>query len=277
MKLAGFALACTLVTSYAVASDQRVTACNFCSAQERQSAALAAAPPWGGVSHVYVVDNANRTVSRYEVTIESEPGFSLAQAVEVESEADALDFARSVWKAADDFSSSVHDVPEDVIPSLTDYLSNSHYHGRAFQFVEGKVQGLFAFPRDFTMAATALLSRVIPTSDGKMRATLRFADGGTVRIEISLGVDVSTDTVGVMDLRVIPGSALDRHGDPLPMSREALTGGYERVELSETTLEDLARMARAWGIPVTCRVASSHTRFRCDQSGCVTEVIGSCK
>lgn len=80
-----------------------------------------------------------------------------------------------------------------------------------------------------------------------------------------------------MGLRVIPGSASDRHGDPLPMSREALTGGYERVELSETTLEDLARMARAWGIPVTCRVTSSRTRFRCDQSGCVTEVIGSCK
>ncbi|MBB5014617.1 hypothetical protein [Rehaibacterium terrae] len=276
MKLTGFVLACTLVAAYAEASDHHVTTCNSCSAHERQSAALTAAPPWSGVSQVYVVDNANRTVSRYEVTIESEPGFSLAQAVEVESEADVLDFARSVWKAADDFSSSVHDVPEAVIPSLTDYLSNSHYHGRAFQFVEGKVQGLFALPRDFTMAVAALLSRVIPTSDGKMRATLRFADGGTVRIEISPGIDVSTDTLRVMGLRVIPGSASDRHGDPLPMSREALTGGYERVELSETTLEDLARMARAWGIPVTCQATSSRTRIRCNQNGCVTEVIGRC-
>lgn len=276
MKLTGFVLACALAASYAEGSDHHVTTCNSCSANERQSAALTAAPPWSGVSQVYVVDNANRTVNKYEVTIENEPGFSLAQAVEVETEAEISDFARSVWKAADYFSLSVHDVPEAVIPSLPDYLTNNHYRGRAFQFVEGQLHGLFAFPRNFKMVAAALLPRVVPTSGGKIRMTLRFADGGTVKIEISLGVDVSTDTVGLMDLRVIPDSALDRHGDPVPMSSEALTSGYERIDLRETTLEDLVRMARAWGIPVTCQATSSRTRIRCNQNGCVTEVIGRC-
>ncbi|MFN3843047.1 MAG: hypothetical protein ACK4RW_07230 [Rehaibacterium terrae] len=276
MKLTGFVLACALAASYAEASDHYVTACNSCSAQERQSAALAAAPPWSGVSHVYVVDNAYRTVSKYEVTIENEPGFSLAQAVEVEADADVLEFARSVWKAADYFSSSVHDVPEGVIPSLPDYLSNNYYRGRAYWFISDQLPALFAFPRNFTMVAAVLLSKVTPTSNGKITVTLRFADGGTVMIEFGLAVNISEAGVSVVDLRVIPNSARDRYGDLVPMSPETLTGGYERIDLRETTLEDLVRMARAWGIPVTCQATSSRTRIRCNQNGCVTEVIGRC-
>lgn len=277
-KLAAIALMFSFGAASAMANEARVTSCSGCSAMSKQNAAIAAAPPWNGTYDVYLTDNESRSVEKYEVLRESEPGFSLTQATLVPVEREVATFVADYWSMRDTYASSVIEVPPGSAPSLPDFLGNPAVSGDTRIFLSGHLTTLVSFPSNWSLIFSQFVTGRTPALPSQgITVTLRFPDGGTVDVTLTLHVNVSTDTLGVTTMQIVPGSAM-LNGVSIPTSPQGYNG-YERGgSQHRTTIEDLVRLARMWGIPVTCATTRSSYRFVCDAQGnCRHEVVGSCR
>jgi hypothetical protein len=248
--------------------------CDWCDDQARTHAAVAAAPPWGGVYDVYVTDNGQRIVDKYQVIIEREPGFSLSEAHKVSVENDISDFVGGYWSSMDMLAVQGLEVPPLHSPTLVDFLGNSAARGDTRFYIQSQLGNMLSFPVSISAVVNQLVSGRYPALPASgLVVTLTFADGGTVKVELTLHIDSSTSTVGITDMSIIEGSAwLD--GVSVPTSPAGFHS-YER-EASGSLMEDLMRLAFRYGIPVNC-TPSSRSRISCDSQGnCRVEVIGIC-
>lgn len=258
------------------AQDGSVTACSGCDAISKQNAAIAAAPPWDGIYNVYVTDGDNRSVEKYEVTRENEPGLSLTEASLVEIEPAVSTFVSDYWAMLDTLAKGI-DVPPETAPSLPDFLGNPAVSGGTRHLLGTQLASLMSFPGNWSILFSQFVGgRVAALPAQGIIVTLRFPDGGTVLVELTVGIDVSTNTVVITEMATVPGSAF-LNGVPYP-TEAAGFGGYERSGAENMrTIEDLVRLARMYGIPVTCAITSSTPRIKCDTNGnCIMEVVGSC-
>jgi hypothetical protein len=263
-----------LLTTDVHANQIAATSCDWCDDGARTNAAVAAAPPWNGVYDVYVTDNGRRTIEKFEVTIENEPGFSLSQATRVSVEPDVSDFVARYWSTIDQFAAPGLEIHPVHSPTLVDFLGNSAVRGDTRFYVQSQLEGLLSFPRSFGVVIHQLSAGRFPAlpSSGIV-ITLTFPDGGTVKVELTLHIDISTSTVGITEMKIVEGTAW-LGGISVPTSPVGFHS-YER-EATGSLIEDLVRLARRWGIPVNC-VPSSRSRLSCDSQGnCRVDVVGSC-
>lgn len=194
------------------------SSCNQCTATQRQQTALTLTAP-NSYQYIYVVDNTRREVSKFETFSEIEPGSQSLVANALPTEAAVLTASRTVWTTADTIKSGIQ-LP--AIPACSagghdgavNYIGNDLNCQQALRSALEN-QGVFGQMRQ---GFAVLLNQIAAYfgTQRQMMAVVRFADGSSLKLQVTLGQDVNTGQVSILCMKVI--EATNSYGDPLPVS-----------------------------------------------------------
>jgi len=257
-----------------------VVPCDGCDATQRQNAAGGGAPAGSGTHPVYVTDDGNKRVEKYEVTVESEPGFSFIQVALVPLEPAISAFITKYWQEVEQGQTADWIVDEAFSNGTPDFMAN--YAARARTLNNWATYGLPSQLNGSTVIGLGLLAQLTQhlqgfANNGFITVRLRFSDGGSVVVSIKLVIVSSPNAAAVSMERyeVVPGSA-QVHGIPLPEN----VGDFNNFSVMGNSfngdgLEAIYRYADLIGVQTSC-VPNGQDRFTCDAHGkCTLEWSGS--
>lgn len=245
--------------------------CDGCTPMQRQTAASGAAPAWSGTYGVYVVDNVNRLVEKFQITVENEPGFSFIQVSTLQIEPAIANFVAKYWEERDRAQHSAWVVDEAFSSGIADFLANYQARGRSMNnFSDYGLPSQITAPGISWMVLSQLVQKIPGFQSGdSIEVKFRFSDGGTIRLRIKLSVVTSPtgSYVALSSYEIVSGSAqLD--GIVLPDDPSGF-GGYQDIHgngLNDGGIEALYRLTQMWGLPTVCVPRATQTRFVCDSN-----------
>lgn len=203
--------------------------CTACSSQQASAAATDAPGPVESLgAHtdiVHVLDPANRSVRKYEVTTIFDPVSYKRSAQELAVRPSTLNAFQWIW--AEWESLSKVDIPADRSPSAVDYLANPFYTGRANYWVDEGAEGFMAAVNAAGRVVNLTTEQVLTAfgaDRGPLVLTLTFADGSRLKVQVEFGVDAQSGAPSIVKITVVDQSAYDNDGNPLPTSAEQFGG-----------------------------------------------------
>lgn len=262
-----------VLSGAALASDVWVS-CSACSEQEAKNSASAALPApgsyWGGsVDIVYVVDPINRVARKYEVITAVEPGLTERWTTELQVESGVLSSLNSFWIQT--ASIGELEIPADRSPSAVDYMVNPYHRGLVGWWLDGGAQGWIAQINSALFTANVSTSQALAAMGadrGPLILNLRFSNGSTLKVQVTMGQNAITSSPTIVEIAVVPDSAFNGDGSPLPTQLSGLSN-YDVFNPSPSLIEALLRLSGAYGVPVSyvCSGGVAGSRWRCTANG----------
>lgn len=268
-----FALAATILFAIPAHADVIGTElCDGCTPMQRQTAASGAAPEWSGTYGVYVLDNVNRLVEKFQIAVENEPGFSFIQVTPLQTEPAIAEFVSKYWQERDRAQQADWVVDDAFAAGIADYLANFQARGRTMNnFSDHGLPSQLEAPGISWTILSQLVQKIPGFQSGdSIEVKFRFSDGGTIRLKIKLSVVTSPtgSYIALSSYEIVPGSAqLD--GIVLPDDPSGF-GGYQDIHgngLNDGGIEALYRLTQMWGLATVCVPRATQTRFTCDSQG----------
>jgi hypothetical protein len=224
---------------------------------------------------VYVVDPINRSARKYEVTTILDPLFYDRSAREISVENSVKASLTSLWAQAQTLAKI--EIPAERSPSAVDYLANPVNRGRTRSWLDGDGSGWVSRVNGVLFVANASLNQALAAwgaDRGPLILVLEFADGSKLSVQVKVGQNAITTDPAIATLVVVPESAFDQNGYPLPTQASEMSN-YDLLNPSPSLLEALQRLANVYEIRVTAGCGGAGTRWRCSANG-TCELIHPC-
>lgn len=270
-------LAATLFLTCQVSQAREFwVSCTACSSQQASVAATDAPGPVESLgAHtdvVHVLDPANRSVRKYEVTTIFDPVSYKRSAQELAVRPSTLNAFQRIWAEWENLSRI--DIPADRSPSAVDYLANPFYTGRANYWVDEGADGFMASINAARLVVNLTTEQVLTAfgaDRGPVVLTLTFSGGSRLKVQVEFGVDGQSGAPSIVKIKVVDRSAYDNDGNPLPTSA-AQFGGLSVPHADQDLITALSALATFYNIPVTYGSCGGSS-FSCARDGsCVVTV-----
>lgn len=278
--LAIFTLCLAATTSVAAATPKGFVNCWGCSDfQKRQIAA--AVTPSPGEADVYVLDGIAESVVRFNVIVDSEPGFFNVAVFELAPDpsiANALNAWRNAIVAAKSLRIDEANLPEacraNGASHGANFVSNSACSGQVEVVLDQHLRAtILASQRNFENALLNMLGAgSLDARVSKIVVKIVTPDGSEITLEAELATEASDGKSVLMDVRVIRVIA---NGISLPLSLEE-TNGRAWNGLTGNQTGDLqvifSNFGRTYHIGTTCVTTGSVKCPTEGNEGCKIEV-----
>lgn len=271
MKLPQIAtlLGLSMLASAATASPLW-TDCNGCSPTQRQQAALNLTAP-NTYQYIYVVDNDNRLVDKFETFSEVEPGSFNIEANLITTEASVINLANQIWAVTE----SVHEIEIGPLTACSNGAASFVLDLTCQFHAMEQAQNQPFFVGLSSLASIALQQfHAQHGANRPMVMILRFNDGSRVKLEVTLGQNLSSSALQVLSIKVV--EAFSGEGYALPINRESASNFYAGIPGGGGT-GDLEYLFGGWRFVVNrvCSTGSSSASCQVSPSGAIScEVRG---
>jgi hypothetical protein len=256
---------------YAGPADATWASCESCGLAEASAIAENKAPPLIGFGHslssVYVVSIGTRTLYKFQVQTDREPGLYSRDVWQDSVETSVRNGQAALWEAIP--VEKIIDIPAGTSGSAADYIRNPVDRSNVYHYLRGGASGFFATVRSLTFMGTVYSSQALATlgaDRGPVTLNLRFPDGSSIVVTTTVGVDGQTAALSIVSVDIVPDSARSSDGFPLPTQASGFEG-YDATDLSGPTVDLLRALVERFGLHLIQRCGSSTTRFRCDKDG----------
>jgi len=243
-------------------AEDRITTCDYCTASQYPNAALSVVSY--GTEYVYVVNRPTRTIKRFLVIIESEPGHSISEATEVATEPGMV---QDIQKLLDfhEFVAKSRTVPSALVGTNVDSALDI-VHSSARMDVEQAVYQFYvdnAIPLIAGSAINNPTSIVTMLEGGDGLLTIEFPNGSEYSFKIT---DITNLTNGDPTIMVdsVLGSGRDGDGKTIPESTGDLPGITRTGDSAPDYVDLVNRMGISVEVLPRCKVTAT---FACQVVG----------